>query len=76
MFPSGETSQSDAGDGEERDELAGEDHGPGSPGVVRQQDQHAGRQVEIANHSLAILNKRKDLFYYFRSLYTKKKHCH
>ena len=59
MFPSGETAQSNAAHGEQRDELAGEEHGPGSPGVVRQQDQHAGHQVEVANHSLASLNKLK-----------------
>lgn len=49
MFPCGETAYSNAGDGQERDEVASEEHGPGSPRVVRQQDQYTGHQVEVSN---------------------------
>ena len=34
MFSSEKTAQGDAGDGEEGDQVAGEDHEPGPPGVV------------------------------------------
>ena len=59
MFPCSETAYSNAGDGQERDEVASEEHGPGSPRVVRQQDQYTGHQVEVSNYSLQFLNKTK-----------------
>ena len=49
MFPSEKTSQGEAGDGEEGHQVAGEDHEPGPPGVVGEEDSHTGHQVEVTN---------------------------
>ena len=52
MFAGGEAAQHNAGEGEEGYQVARQDHGPGSPGVVGEKDSNTGHQVEVTNHNL------------------------
>ena len=52
MFACEESAQGDAGHREEGDEVAGEDHQPGPPGVVGEEHQDAGHQVQVTHHHL------------------------
>ena len=54
MFPSGEAAHHQAGHWEEGHQVARDEHGPGSPGVVGEQDSNTGHQVEVTNHNLKI----------------------
>ena len=52
MFSCEESAQGDAGHREEGDEVAGDDHQPGPPGVVGEEHQDAGHQVQVTHHHL------------------------